>query len=371
METLENHSMNICRIKIIFFFLGVFIFQACQQNEPPEKLQFLPEEKKITKNNQTITVVETQLLQPRDFSLEITSIGTITASRFVNVTFPLSLPIEMVDVKVGQKVKKGQLLAKLNHFNQEQELAKLKVRIQQAEMELDAMLIGRGYEPSEKDSVPELLLNNLILESNLPALEIDQALLEKQIQDCYIKAPLDGVVVDVEGQEGGIGSSYPRLCKIIDQGSLEVLFPILESELISVKEGNALEVIPLYNQSKRYTGRVTKIRPQVNEDGSILVYAKINGLQEGLLDGMSVKVLLKKTIPRQLVVPKTAVLDRQDRLVAFTVKSGLAHWNYVEVGLENTDQYTIKAGVNAGDTIIVSNTFNLAHLQELKILNQD
>ena len=57
-----------------------------------------------------------------------------------------------------------------------------------------------------------------------------------------------------------------------------------------------------------------------------------------LFEGMNVRVSVQRSLGKQLVVPKTAVVLRSGKQVVFTLVDGHAYWNYVRTGLENADK---------------------------------
>jgi multidrug efflux pump subunit AcrA (membrane-fusion protein) len=118
---------------------------------------------------------------------------------------------------------------------------------------------------------------------------------------------------------------------------------------------------------------VITINPQVEKDGTILIRAQVKN-DGSLLEGINVKVFIKKDIPNQFVVPKSAVVLRDNQEVLFTVKNGKAYWTYILTTLENSSSYSVipnpdksSASLKPGDTIIVSNNLNLAHDSEISI----
>lgn len=106
----------------------------------------------------------------------------------------------------------------------------------------------------------------------------------------------------------------------------------------------------------------------VDDNGMIKVWASVPG-GNGLIDGMNVRVSVKRAVEEALVVPKTAVVLRSGRPVVFNYADGKAQWNYVTLGLENLSEYTIVDGINPGMIIITSGNINLAHESPVKIKN--
>ncbi|MFW6095625.1 MAG: efflux RND transporter periplasmic adaptor subunit, partial [Bacteroidota bacterium] len=81
-----------------------------------------------------------------------------------------------------------------------------------------------------------------------------------------------------------------------------------------------------------------------------------------LMEGMNTKVLAKTELQNKLVIPKSAMVLRQNKEVVFTVQNdSIATWNYIETGEENSRYYTVEDGLKPGDTVITSGNINLAH----------
>ncbi|MDE5928202.1 MAG: efflux RND transporter periplasmic adaptor subunit, partial [Duncaniella sp.] len=115
------------------------------------------------------------------------------------------------------------------------------------------------------------------------------------------------------------------------------------------------------------TGRVTEINPMVDDNGMVKVWAAVDG-GSGLIDGMNVRVSVKRAVDKALVIPKSAVVLRSGRQVVFTLDGDKAMWNYVTTGLENLNEYTVTDGLTPGMTVITSGNVNLAHEAPVKVM---
>ncbi len=106
----------------------------------------------------------------------------------------------------------------------------------------------------------------------------------------------------------------------------------------------------------------------------VKVKASVNG-KGRLFSGMNVRVNVFRSLDRQIVIPKSAVVLRSGRQVVFTLKNGQAKWNYVQTGLENAEEYTLVIvsqtdEIAEGDTIIVTGNVNLAHEAPVKVVDK-
>ena len=82
---------------------------------------------------------------------------------------------------------------------------------------------------------------------------------------------------------------------------------------------------------------------------------------------MNVHVIVEKTLPDRLVVPKEAVVIRDNMNVLFTYSDdGVAHWVYVNILNANSESYSVEANssrgavLSEGDRVITSGNLNLA-----------
>lgn len=158
-------------------------------------------------------------------------------------------------------------------------------------------------------------------------------------------------------------------CTLIDRKSFEAKFSVMESELKDLQKGQTVRVFPFAFEGE-YVGKITQINPVIENNGLVKITARVTNNGGKLLEGMNVRVLIQNKLPNQLVVPKSAVLLRQNKEVVFTHKDGTAIWHYVSTGQENSTSYTITDGLQAGDEVIIDGNLNLAHEAKVKVLHK-
>lgn len=200
----------------------------------------------------------------------------------------------------------------------------------------------------------------------------DQALISWQLaeyeqRNAVLTAPFDGVVANLFAKQFNTASTSDVFCSIIDTRTLEAAFTVLESELPLIKTGDRVEVAPFALSDVTADGRISEINPLVDKDGMVQVKAAVNDKGQ-LFEGMNVRVSIHRSLGKQLVVPKSAVVLRSGKQVVFTLTEDKAYWNYVHTGLENADSYTIVDGLKEGDTVITSGNINLAHEAPVKVI---
>lgn len=354
---------------ILIVITSSLLIQGCnskqqEQTDTIDKKIFLP-----NKNE-----VNATLLNLGTFKKEIISNGKLNALKKSGLIFNVSGSMEKIFVNNGSRVKKGELLSKLDDKIFQKSFTKAQINLKKAELELQDKLAGRGYISLTLDSIPEKEYEILSIRSGYKdaILEVDKA--QEDLENSKLIAPFSGKIANLEVKEHHHISAGKEVMTLIDDNRFEVEFNITESELGEISLNNQIQVTPLA-LNKTYIGYVTAINPKVERNGTILVKALVEN-DGNLLEGMNVKVYIQKNVPEQFVVPKTAVVLRQNQEVLFKINNGRVYWTYVQVTNENSKQYSViphpdksTARLSVGDTIVISDNLNLAHDSEVVIRN--
>ena len=270
-------------------------------------------------------------------------------------------------------VRKGQKLAELDLFKLNNTLAQNKNALAQANLEMQDVLIGQGYAPDNLSAVPAEKLELAKVKSGYERAKAQYEASLYDVEQATLIAPFDGVVANLFDKQYNMPKSGEPFCRIIRTSAMEVDFTVLESELPLIKVGDQVEVTPYATAVGTRTGNVSEINPLVDENGMVRVKAQVNG-GEKLFDGMNVRISVKRSVPDQMVVPRTAIVLRAGKQVIFTVKDSIAMWNYVQTGWENLSEYTLvnweASGLQEGMTVITTGNVNLAHETPVKIIEK-
>ena len=166
-------------------------------------------------------------------------------------------------VKPGDKVTKGQALAELDSESIQAQIhvkkteaeargkldqAKAELNLQQAKFDKLSKLLEAG-----KSSVMEVerAQADLVIaqgryrneEDTVRVLKSDLERYEKQLLDRTLRAPIDGIVTDIQKQVGEyVAPNSPIVLRLIDIRQLRATFSVQENELSSVKVGGVVRV---------------------------------------------------------------------------------------------------------------------------------
>lgn len=295
-----------------------------------------------------------------DFQHELISNGKLAAKRRVDLRFESQELIAHIYVKNGDRVRKGMKLAELDGFKLKNQVDQALDALEKAKLEVQDVLIGQGYMLADSAKVPAATLKLARLKSGYDQALANYELAVRSLEMGTLVAPFDGVIANLFTHQGNQASASEAFCTVIDPQSLEADFTVLENELPLIHVGDQVAVSPFATPDLLTQGRVVEINPLVEESGMVRVKASV-AAEKRLFEGMNVRVSVQRSLGKQLVVPKSAVVLRSGKQVVFTLVNGKAHWNYVRTGLENADSYTIVEGLKAGDRVITTGNLNLAH----------
>jgi RND family efflux transporter MFP subunit len=347
------------------FLVLFFIITSCNNKSQGT------EETGRTSNTPERNAVEIMVLKQQPFQKQLTANGKLSPLQKSDLRFKINGEIAKLPVTNGARVSRGGLIATLNDAGYRHQLQQARTNLKKAELELQNVLIGMGYSLNDSLSLPTEKMELARIRSGYANAMLDYKSAQRNLNHCRLLAPFGGIVANIAQKKYEQTGAEP-FCTLIDDSKFEVVFQLMENELKEVQKGNVVKVLP-YAIDEVFTGKIVEINSVVDDNGLVKVKAVVCNTGQ-LMEGMNVRVLVEKDVPNQYVVPKSAVVLRDNWEVLFKVNNGKAYWNYVKVVYENSSSYAViphpdknTASLAPGDTIIVSGNLNLAHESEVEI----
>ena len=316
-------------------------------------------------------IVTTHTAAPGRLALERVTTGKLRARRRVTLKSPAA-GLVVTAPREGQQYAAADLLFATDPRPREMELGRARAALEEADYRRRELLLRlqTNLPPEDSSAVTDLARANIRLQAGLPTAEAQLAEAEFNLTQTRLPAPFAGRMADVQIQPGdrvGIGTEIGDL---IDENSLEAEFFLLEQELGDLSPGRTVTVSPVARPEWDLPARLDVLNPAVEEDGLLRVRAKLTGQRRrGLYPGMNVTVTVAGRAPELIIVPKAAVLERSGRQLVFVhdAARGQALWQYVTVAYENADRVALSAGVEAGQSVIVSGHLTLDHQSPVQL----
>lgn len=309
---------------------------------------------------------------------EISLTGILAPSNSVNVCPELSGKVTKVLVQKGDFVKKGQPLIKLDD-----EDLKIKYRKALASLEETRDSINRAkinYDSAKKDFermkilyeegaiskkehenyLTQLELTKIIYESaessGLDAAEAGIESIKLQLSKTTIKSPINGVVVSVNVENGEMVSAGMPIVTVTSIDSIIFKSNVIEKYLNYLKVGQKAVVYSESIPGKTFEGKLSFISPVSTTTGQQFpIEITIVNSKGELKGGMTGSAKLKIKSSNSIVVPRSAILEREGLYYVFKVIDDKAVKKRVKLGIENEKYVSILEGVSKGDKIIIEN----------------
>lgn len=328
-------------------------------------------DKKEIVNNDPVIAVNVSGVATNNNGKFVTASGKIEAENSANVSTRMMGFVTKVNVKVGQKVKAGQLLVTINNADLQAKKAQVDASILQA---------TAGFNNAKKDFERFTALFNQQsasqkeLDDMTSRYEMAKAGLEgaKQMRNevmaqfsySNITAPFSGEVTGTYIKEGDMANPGMLLVSLEGSSQLQVTAMVSESDITSIKNGMDVKVL-IKSTNQSLTGKVVEVSGSAkNTGGQYLVKVNLDKTDNKVLSGMFAnvqfpitnKVASKKTVGSSKVMVPESVLVHQGQLTGiYTISTGnVAILRWLRIGKTFGNQVEVLSGLSSDEQYIVS-----------------
>lgn len=252
-------------------------------------------------------------------------------------------------VEEGDRVRKDQVLLRLQDDEQRSALAKTKSQLDKAQREFE-----RQKRLFAQDLISEKVYNDANYE--LAQLQIAYEDAERELGYTQVRAPIGGTVTGRMVNLGDQVQIGQELFDIVDFESIVALIYVPEKHLSELRPGLTARLSAQITGGDDYEGRVERISPIVDpRSGTVKVTIDVGG-QAGLRPGMYVDVnLVTATREDAVLVPKRALVYDNEQVFVYRVTGeSRAERVFIEAAL--TDKFYVepREGLVKGDRVVVA-----------------
>ena len=342
-------------------------------------------------NTTRATSVETQTVSLQSIAEQVRSFGTIKAQNVIAITPQISNTITNFYVDLGDTVKAGQLLAKINNTTFKDQLAQAEAQLMQSEIAVsrDSAAYSRAKMLAEKElsSIADKEIAEANYQSSLAALESAKASLTQAKENfsfTEVRSPVNGVILSKIGEEGDVASSAQALFEIANLVGYEtrVFLPVQDWRFVKIGQPVNLRVS---NESESSAvGIISRKSPQLDPTtglGEVVVSLTNTGpnIFPGVLTENVIDIDFKE---QTIVVPRSALVEKVETTVEpesntitlaktysvfVSVGDTTAELRSLKLGIEQGDKIEIIEGLNAGESIIVTGQTSLKDGAKIRV----
>jgi RND family efflux transporter MFP subunit len=275
------------------------------------------------------------------------------------------LRIQQLHAQVGDRVRKGQLLASLSAGTLAADLAATRASLLEAEASAkearataERMKPLAGSEAVSAQAIDQALAADASAQARAASLKARVQADELRLAFTRITASDDGVITARDAVEGALAQPGQELFRLQRQGRLEWRAEVPGAELEKLKVGQRVNVQP--SGAPPVAGKVRVVAPKVDaQTRNGMVYVDLPAAQ-ALRAGLFARgdfVLGESAV---LTLPQTAVLLRDGFSYVFRIEGGKVRQQKVTVGRRQGDRVEVREGLAANAQVVASGVGFLA-----------
>ncbi|MBT8261037.1 MAG: efflux RND transporter periplasmic adaptor subunit [Bacteroidia bacterium] len=322
-------------------------------------------DKKEIKDNTVVINVTVSEVSKNNANPFVSASGKVQSVNSANLSTKMMGHVDKIYVKVGDKVRKGQLLLSINNVDLTAKLAQVNASITEADAafcnaEKD---YNRFKNLFSQNSASQKELDDMTAHYNMAKARLEAAKQMKnevQAQFSYanIRAPFNGIVSNKFINEGDMANPGMSLLEVESPGEFQVIAMVPESEISQIKQDTEVNVL-IKSLSKTVKGKVTEVSTSAkNTGGQYLVKVKLNNVEDALRSGMfaTVQFPVEKTQTlKALLIPTSALVSKGELSGVYTVsQSNTAILRWLRLGRAYGDHVEVLSGLNVEESYIVS-----------------
>ena len=350
--------MNIFQHKTILAYitLSFLLMLACdnaQKNNSNNK----------TDIDSTLVTVEAVEVSLGSISAYYSNTATLEAVNEASVVSKVRGIVQEIMVEEGDKIKKGQIIAKI-------EDDQYRIEAERAKASMNRMYndYKRNAELFEKNLISTEVYDNsrFDYESQKSVFE----LADLNYKNTNISSPIDGVVSQRSIKIGNMIGIDQQAFQVTNFDPIQAILYIPEHERFKIKVGQRADLTADALPNELYYGKVERISPTINPStGTFKVVIYMDKGQNDLRPGMFGRVkIVYDTHDNTHIVPKVAIISEDETQSVFVIKDSLAFKKVIRTGYVNGLNVEVLNGLQEGEIVVTTGQGSLLDSSKVKIV---
>ena len=308
-----------------------------------------------------------QEVRKGDLVLSVVTTGQIRSEAMSLLKSETQGTIIAVLVRPGDRVRKGQPLIQVDPRPLDLAVQDAAAKLEEARLKLldntmpDSIVTGRAVTGER--------LRNAEIRSGIEGARVALEQRKYERERATITAPFNGVMDDIKVAVGERLTTGQEIGRVVDLEHLRIEAAVLEHDLPLIRVGGQARVTAAAAPDRAVIGTIAAILPIVDSTtraGRAIIRAGGGGV---LRPGMYADVQLEAArLPNRIIVPASAVIQRDGRPLVFVVKEGRAQWVYIFPGRSNgtetevlPDSASGQIPLQPGDVVLIEGHLTLTH----------
>lgn len=296
----------------------------------------------------------------------VSATANLVAENDVTVLAEIDGRVTALNVDEGQRVGRGQVLARLDPSDEEIALKKAQLRHANAKS-----VYERGRDLMDKDLISREEHDRLTVDFQVSSQEMAEA--EWALAQTVVRAPFSGRVTARHIQRGQHLRQGDQLFQITDFDPLIARIYLSETDIVGLEPGTAVRIMLNANPDFELEAKIRQISPVVDTaTGTVKVTIEANAPPPEVRPGSFVSIhVVRETHAEALLVPREAILRELQASHVFVTDGETVSKRTVTVGLEESGDVEILEGLDQGEQVVIAGQGGLREGAEIRILGAE
>ncbi|MBQ9091531.1 MAG: efflux RND transporter periplasmic adaptor subunit, partial [Anaerotignum sp.] len=313
--------------------------------------------KEEAEEEKTMRSVEVMTVGKGEIASQFAYTGKAAASRQVSIVPTVPGKVTDFNFDVGDEVTKGAVLFTVDTIDLNNSLRAAEAGYHVAKLARDNA--KNTYENNKllydeeiisKAEFDQIKYGYEAAEAQLASTQVQLDTLKKSIADCTVTSPLTGVVTQRNVEIGGFASAASPAYVVMDLSVIKVEVGVSEQVLNTIKIGDKVDVTMTAVSELPLEGTVSTVSPAAGQTGMYTVKIELDNAKGLIKAGMMAEVnFTAESAEDTIVLPRNAVITKEDETYVYVVENGAAKKVNVELGIEAADTIEITKGLKDGD----------------------
>ncbi len=301
--------------------------------------------------------------------------GRVAPEVEVNIVPKIPGRIASISVDIGDRVRKGQVLVRLEDAELVAALrsaeaglavAEANARIAAAALEDARRNLERMRQLYEAGAVSQQQLEQAQLNYERAAAGVADAQVKQaqaavesarlQLANAVLTSPIDGVVTGRYADPGALAGTSQPVLTVADIDSVQVQISVTGDDVNKIRVGQEVKVSVPAAGGREFKGEIARISPAADPRTRLYtVEIAVLNPDHSLKPGMFARVELTTDVRTDAVrVPQEAVVTKDGEKVVFVVEGGRARERRLKLGISDGRYVEVISGVRPGDVVVVA-----------------
>jgi len=338
--------------------LGCLAVSGCKGNGEAEAKSKDPKEAK----KEEAVPVEAVAVARRPIAASYTGTAPLEARGESQVVAKTSGVALQVTAEVGQQVRAGQTLVRLDSA---------RATLQAAQTEAQLRKLEANYNRSRQLAAQQLFSANDLdqLKFDLENARAANRMANLELSYANVSAPISGVIAERMIKPGNFVQLNSTVFRIVDTSRLEATLNVPERELATLKAGLPVQLAVDALPGRAFMGQVDRVAPVVDSGSGtfrvICTFDSGGALQPGMFARVKIDYDQRADA---MVIPRVALLDDENAPAVYVARGGKASRVNVQLGYSDGEWVEVRGGLKVGDRVVTAGKVALRDGTDIQVI---